>query len=81
METFSALLALCAGNSPITGEFSPQKPVTGSFDFLFDLRLNKRLGKHSKRKWFEAPSHPLWRQCNGQNTTKHEIVHNFSDML
>ena len=28
METFAALLALCAGNSPITGEFPPQRPVT-----------------------------------------------------
>ena len=32
METFSALLALCAGNSPVTGEFPAQSPVTRSFD-------------------------------------------------
>ena len=32
METFSALLALCAGNSPVTGEFPSQRPVTRSFD-------------------------------------------------
>ena len=43
METFSALLALCAGNSPDTGEFPSQRPVTRSFDVLFDLRMNKRL--------------------------------------
>ena len=30
METFSALLALCAGNSPVSGEFPAQKPVTQS---------------------------------------------------
>ena len=47
METFSALLALCAGNSSVTGEFSTQKPVTQSFDVFFDLRLNKRLSKKS----------------------------------
>ena len=47
MEIFSALLALCAGNSPVTGEFPPQRPVTQSFDVFFDLRLNKRLGKQS----------------------------------
>ena len=35
METFSALLALCAGNSPVTGEFLAQ-----SFDVFFDLGLN-----------------------------------------
>ena len=45
METFSALLALCAENSPVTGEFPSQRPVTQSFDVFFDLRLNKRLSK------------------------------------
>ena len=39
MDTFSALLALCAGNSPVTGEFPSQRPVTRSFDVFFDLRL------------------------------------------
>ena len=39
METFSALLGLCAGNSPVTGEFSLQRPVTRSFDVFFDLCL------------------------------------------
>ena len=46
METFSALLALCAGNSPVIGEFPAQRPVMRSFDISFDLRLNKRLSKH-----------------------------------
>ena len=31
VETFSALLALCAGNSPVTCEFPSQRPVTRSF--------------------------------------------------
>ena len=39
METFSALLAICAGNSPVPGEFPLQRPVTRSFDVFFDLRL------------------------------------------
>ena len=47
METFSALLAICAGNSPVTGEFPAQRPVTLSFDVFFDLRPNKRLSKQS----------------------------------
>ena len=47
MEIFSALLALCAGNSPVTGEFHAQRPVMRSFDVFFDLRLNKLLGKQS----------------------------------
>ena len=46
METFSALLALCAGNSPVTGEFPTQRPVTRSFDVFVDLRLNKRLSNN-----------------------------------
>ena len=39
LETFSALLALCAGNSPLTGEFPAQRPVTQSFDVFCDLLL------------------------------------------
>ena len=31
METFSTLLAICAGNSPVPGEFPAQRPVTQSF--------------------------------------------------
>ena len=53
METFSALLALCAGNSSVSGEFPSQRPVTRSFDVFFDLRLNKRLSKQSWGWWFE----------------------------
>ena len=43
METFSALLAICAGDSRVTGEFLSQKAVTRSFEIFFDLCLNKRL--------------------------------------
>ena len=50
METFSALLALCAGNSPVTGEFPSQRPVTRGFDVFVDLRLDKRLSKQSNNR-------------------------------
>ena len=40
MEIFSALLAFCAGKSPITGEFPTERPVTRNFDVFFDLCLN-----------------------------------------
>ena len=43
METFSALLALCAGKSPVSGEFPSQKAVTRSFGVFIDVRFNKRL--------------------------------------
>ena len=59
METFSTLLAICAGNSPVSGEFPAQKPVTRSFGVFFDLRLNKRLSKQSWGWWFETLSCPL----------------------
>ena len=64
IETFSALLAICAGNSPVTGEFPAQRPVTRSFDVFFDLRLNARLSKQSWGWWFVTLSWPLWRHCN-----------------
>ena len=64
METFCALLALFAGNSPVTGEFPAQRPVTRSFDVFFDLRLNNRLSKQSWDWWFETPSRSSWRHCN-----------------
>ena len=47
METFSALLAIYAGNSPVPGEFPTQRPVTRSFDVFFDVRPNKQLSKQS----------------------------------
>ena len=58
METFSPLLAICAGNSPPVN--SPHK---GQWRF-FDLRLDGRLSKHSWGWWLETPSCPLWRQSN-----------------
>ena len=63
-ETFSALLALCGGNSTVTGEFPSQRPVTRRFDVFFDLGLNKRSSKQSRRGWFEMPLRSLWRHCN-----------------
>ena len=64
MENFSALLAFCAGNSPIPGEFPAQRPVTRNFDVFFDLRLNKRLSKLSWSWWSETPSSSLWPDRN-----------------
>ena len=56
VETFSALLVLCSGNSPATGEFPSQRPLTRSFDAFFDPCLNKRLSTQSGGWWFETPS-------------------------
>ena len=64
METFSGLLAICEGNSPVPGEFPAQRPVTRSFDVFFDLRVNKRLSKQSWGWWFKTLSRPWWRHNN-----------------
>ena len=62
--TFSALLAICVWNSPVSSEFPSQRPVTWSFD-VFYLRLNKPLSKQSWGWWFETLSRPSWRHCDG----------------
>ena len=48
METFSALLAICAGNSPVAGEFPAQRSVMRSFDVFFDLRCINGLVNNGK---------------------------------
>ena len=57
-------LALCSGNSSVTGEFPSQIPVTQSFDVFFGPRLSGRLSTHSGRQWFQTASRSLWRHCN-----------------
>ena len=74
METFSALLAICVGTSPVTGEFPAQRPVTQSFDVFFDLHPAKRLSKQWWGWWFETPSRPWWRHCNGHHGFCLDIV-------
>ena len=64
MDTFSVLLALCVGNSPVTGEFPSQMPVTWSFLWS---GLIKGL---SKQWWFETPSRSLRRHSNGKCISK-----------
>ena len=64
IETVSALLGICVGNSPVTGEFPAQRPVARSFDVFFDLCLNQRLNNQTRGWWFETPSRPLWRHRN-----------------
>ena len=54
MKTFSALLAIFAGNSPVTGEFPSQRPVSRGFDVFFGWRLNKRLSKQCDSRCHRA---------------------------
>ena len=73
METFPALLAICVGNSPVTGEFHAQRPVTRSFDGFYDLRPSKQWWGW----WFEMPSHPLWRHCHAVSNMAIIIAESF----
>ena len=74
METFSILLALCAGNAPVTGEFPSQRPVMWSFDVFFDLCLNKQFSKQSRRWWFEMPLRSLWCPCNDHFESSQKLI-------
>ena len=50
--------------SLLWGESTSQRPMKRSFDVFFDLRLNKRLSKQSRHRWFETPSCSLLRHCD-----------------
>ena len=53
------------------------RPVTWSFDVFFELRLNKRLSKQSRRQWFETLSHSLGRHCNVFKITSLALGHSY----
>ena len=63
-KLFSTLLALCAWNSPATGEFPHKGQWRGALMFPLICALNKRLSKQSWGWWFETLSRPLWPHCN-----------------
>ena len=67
METFSALLAVCEGNSLVTSKFPSQRPVTWSFNGFFDLRL-KKWSKQVTRWWCQMPLCRLWHYINSPVT-------------
>ena len=57
------------GNPSVTGSFPSQWQMTPSFEVFFDLRLNKRLSKQSRRRWFQTPLFSSWRHCKATNHT------------
>ena len=78
METFSALLTLRVGNSPATGQFRSQRPVTRSFDVFLHL-----LNKQTWGRWFATPCRSLWRHCNAHSNQcawngRFEVCHHYS---
>ena len=53
MDTFSALLAICEGNSPVPGEFPAQRPVTRSFENRRQRNKVVALRKKSMARYFD----------------------------
>ena len=74
METFSALLAICAGNSPVPSEFPAQRPVTRSFRVFFDLRpeYNNRGTGDLRRYRVHDDVIVMW--CNNDQVSKVTMV-------
>ena len=77
METFFALQAIGAGNSPVTGEFSAQRPVTRSFDVFCDLRQYKQLRKAGDLRCHHAHYDVIVMCCvfDSQSISKIVIAH------
>ena len=46
-------------------DFPSQRPMTRNVDVFFGPRLNKRLSKQSRRRWFQMPSRSLWHHSDG----------------
>ena len=76
---------------PLCGEFTGNRrmPLTmareRSFDVFVDLRLNQRLSKQSRCRWFETASRLLWHHCNVVSIIAwyghHKTVHNRTECL
>ena len=60
MEAHSALLALCAGNSPANGEFPSQRASNAELSCVFDVSQSKFLSKRSNGR---LPGTP-WCSCD-----------------
>ena len=64
---------------PLWGEFTGHRwipslrPMTRIFVVFFDLRLNKRLSKQLRCRWFETPWRSLWCHRNGTICIYHTV--------
>ena len=66
--------SLSVRDPPITGGFPSQGPVTRSFDVFFHLRLNKRLHKQSRRRWFGNNTYSNINVCAIKKTLFHPSI-------
>ena len=78
--TLSALLALCAGNSPVTGEFPAQRPVTWSFGVFFVLFMFRRWRHNWLRKALRdvtivTRAHKIMISISSDISFMHSLIH------
>ena len=66
METFSALLAFCAGNSPVPVNSPHKGQWRGALMFFLVYALTNDWVNKSWDWWSETPSRPLCRHSNAQ---------------
>ena len=73
IEIFTALLAICVGNSPITGEFPSQRPVTRNLDVLIYAWTNGWINNRDAGDLRRV----LWRHCNAVafSFNFHQLLH------
>ena len=81
METFSALLALCAGNSPMTGEFPTQRSSNAELWCFFGIGEGKQVNEPSICWWFETLLRPLWRHCNASISQQGILKHHLKSVI
>ena len=82
MEAVSALLALCAANSPVTGEFPSQGQWCGALMFsLICAWTNGRVHNRYARRWFDTPSCSSWRHCYDIQQHTWEYHNRLNDLL
>ena len=86
LKGFIGMMTSSNGNilrvtGPLCGEFTGHRwiPRAKASDaelwcLFFYLRLNKRLSKQSWGWWFETPTHPLWRRCNGTGVIRIRVT-------
>ena len=64
METFSAILALCAGTLPVQVDSPHKAQWRGALMVSFICTWINNWVKKTRGWWFETPPWSLWRQCN-----------------
>ena len=73
MKIFSALLAFCAGNSPVKVN-SPHKGQWRRAMMFYLICPNIQLSKQLGGWRFETPLHPFWRQCYAESRLSYKTI-------